>query len=322
MWRSLARMRCSSGRLVSRVSSRMWRSASAGVLADQRARGAQRGERLGHVGEVALPAVGDLGQAGEADHGQRDDEHADEDEQAGELPAQREAARQAGGSRARRRRIALVARRLARQLERRRPGPARAGARPSAARRTPAPRSSMSPPIAKLAVICFFCCLGPQLRAERLVDRLQRVGVLGRERLSAGDLRDLAQRLGIGRDEQRRAERVGVGHRGVAGAEGDRVDRDLQLTRGAGHRDRVGRDGGLAVGEQDDGRRRALAVLLVVLERVDGDLERGAGGGRRRRRPGRRRCAARRRGWRSAPARRRACRRTRRRRRAPGRAAG
>ena len=74
---------------------------------------------------------------------------------------------------------------------------------------------------------------------------------------------------------------------------------------------------GLAVGEQHDRRRRALAVLLVV-----------AGARRwrpparrrwrwRRRRPGRRRCGARRRGRRSAPGRRRACRRTRRRRRAP-----
>jgi hypothetical protein len=63
-----------------------------GVLADQRACVAERGERLGHLREVVLTAVGDPGQAGETDHGQRHHQHADEDEQAGELPAQRDAA--------------------------------------------------------------------------------------------------------------------------------------------------------------------------------------------------------------------------------------
>ena len=134
---------------------------------------------------------------------------------------------------------------------------------------------------------------------------------------------DLAQRLGVGRDEQRRAERVGVGHGGVAGAEGDRVDRDLQLPRGARDGDGVAADGGLAVGEQDDRRRAgACRSALSFLSASMRDLRARRRWRWRRRRPGRRRCAARRRGRCSAPARRRACPRTRRRRRAPGRAAG
>jgi hypothetical protein len=63
-----------------------------GVLVHQRAGGTQRGQRLGHVRDVVAAAVGHLGQAREADHSQRHEQHGDEDEQARELPAQRDAA--------------------------------------------------------------------------------------------------------------------------------------------------------------------------------------------------------------------------------------
>src|SRR3954452_24704447 len=44
--------------------------------------------------------------------------------------------------------------------------------------------------------------LGADARAERLVDLVERVGVLGRERLAAGELGHLTQGLGVGRDRE------------------------------------------------------------------------------------------------------------------------
>jgi hypothetical protein len=69
-----------------------------GVLRHERARGAERRERLGHVRDVVPAAVGDLRQAREADHRQRDEQHGDEDQQARELPAQRDATRHGDGA--------------------------------------------------------------------------------------------------------------------------------------------------------------------------------------------------------------------------------
>ena len=111
-----------------------------GVLVDQRPRAAERGQRLGHVREVAPPAVGDLGQAREADHGQRHEQHRDEDEQPGQLPAQRDATRHGHAREARAGRAdedaspsLLDCARASLSAAVRRS--ARAGARPSAARR-------------------------------------------------------------------------------------------------------------------------------------------------------------------------------------------
>ena len=71
--------------------------------------------------------------------------------------------------------------------------------------------------------------LGADLAPELLVDAIELVGVLGRERLTVRDARDLAQRLGIGRDRDVAVEPAG--HDALGRAERDGVDRDLQPRR-------------------------------------------------------------------------------------------
>ena len=77
---------------------------------------------------------------------------------------------------------------------------------------------------------------GAQLAAEPLVDRAELVGALGVEGAPAGDLGDLLHQLRIGRDRDRRPERVGVGQHAAGRAERDRVDRDPVARRLPGRR--------------------------------------------------------------------------------------
>ena len=65
-----------------------------------------------------------------------------------------------------------------------------------------APPSSSRPAAANPGADLALLLLGADPRAERLVDLVERVGVLGRERAAAGDPGDLGQRLRVGRDRQ------------------------------------------------------------------------------------------------------------------------
>ena len=109
--------------------------------------------------------------------------------------------------------------------------------------------------------------LGGEARAEVGVDRLELGGLRGLEEAPAGDARDLAQRLRVGRHRDRlgrAGERVGQLDLAARGAERDRVDRDLQRLRLAGDVERPHVAGGvLAVGEQHDDRGQAARAAAV-----------------------------------------------------------
>src|SRR4051812_18956331 len=71
---------------------------------------------------------------------------------------------------------------------------------------------------------------GAQPRAQALVHVGELAGLVDRVRLGARDVRDLAQRLGIGRDRDA-AQAARARDRRALGAQRDGVDRDAQLAR-------------------------------------------------------------------------------------------
>ena len=96
-----------------------------------------------------------------------------------------------------------------------------------------APASSRSPAAAKPALTSRRSSRVPMREPRPLVDRVERVRVLRRERAAAGQPGDLAQRLRVGRDGQDLAVRASA--RPSARAERDGEDRDV---RGAAPRGR------------------------------------------------------------------------------------
>src|SRR6185312_6418289 len=88
--------------------------------------------------------------------------------------------------------------------------------------------------------------LGGDLRAEALVDLVERLDVAGRERAAAGDPGDIGERLRV------RRHGLAAVDRAVRRAERDRVDRDLARLGRAGGGERIAAADRLAVGEQHD----------------------------------------------------------------------